>query len=167
MAYASDHVMHISFRREEFRMAFEKPFRVVFLASLLVVEPICIVSCGIVSPIVILAWLPLLTGMLAAIAVMVLSALFRFEVGPNGIECYDFWCQPQSTGWSEIRSVSTVSLLGLTYLCLHRDDNLRSIWVPAFVDREAQFDELLQMHAGYDHSVSRELRKLRGSDSAA
>lgn len=162
MAFASDQVMRISFRREEFRMAFEKPFRVVFLSSLLVVEPICIVYCGIENPIVILAWLPLLTGMLAAIAVLLLSTLFRFEIGPRGIACYDFWCHPQSTSWDEIGNVSTFSLLGLTYLRLHPREEGRTIWVPAFVDREPQFDELLQTHAGHDHPVSRQLRKLRG-----
>jgi hypothetical protein len=154
--------VHRSVRTEEFVISFAEPFRVVFLGTLLTLEAMCL-SAGAWGEWWLLAGvLPGLTFVLSALSVAVLVWRYRFSVGPEGISCYDFWCQPITTRWEAMHNLSRVWLPGLAYVRIGTQDRYRALWLPLFVDRLTPLAEIVELHAGLQHPLAIQLRREAG-----
>lgn len=159
-------VLHRSVRTEEFSISFAEPFRVVFFSTLLTLEGMCLSMGAAGEWWLLAAVIPVLTCLLSAFSVAILVWRYRFSVGPEGISCYDFWCQPLTTRWEAMREIKRVWLPGLAYLRINSDDRYRALWLPLFVARSDELRELVALHAGPRHPLtdrlSRELSQEEG-----
>ncbi|MFV0442114.1 MAG: hypothetical protein ACK5Q5_00935 [Planctomycetaceae bacterium] len=147
-------VIHRSVRTEEFSISFSEPFRIVFFGTLITLEAMCL-SVGAAGEWWLLAGvIPAMTSVFSALSVAILVWRYRFSVGPEGISCYDFWCQPLTTKWDEMREISRIWLPGLAYLRINTDDRYRALWLPLFVAQEDELRELVALHAGPRHPLT-------------
>jgi hypothetical protein len=147
-------VEHRSVRTEEFLISFSEPFRAVFLGTLITLEAMCF-SAGAAGEWWLLAGVvPGLTFLLSAVSVGIIVWRYRFSVGPEGISCYDFWCQPLTTRWDEMRSYTHIRLPGLAYARITTDDRFRALWLPLFVARFDDLCEIVALHAGPQHPLT-------------
>lgn len=156
---AADDYVRISFRHEEFRVAFSPPF-VVVLSCVLVLSETFFLLTGSLALHVMLLTLPLTVALLSAVAVGVACLLFKFEVGPDGIKGYDFWSRSHRTDWDSVAAVQRVSLLGLDYLRLDVRGSGRSIWIPLFVERYDLLEDLLSVYLDDAHQLHQKLDRV-------
>lgn len=153
-AIAPSGVLHLSFRTEEFQISFAEPFRIIFVASLATLELLAL-SAGAAGEWWLLAGaIPVLTALLSAISVAVIIWRYRFSVGPDGISCYDFWCQPLTTPWSDMQGLSRIWIPGLAYARITTSDRYRALWLPLFVSDLDALYELVAIHAGPQHPLA-------------
>lgn len=144
----SEGVVRISFREEAFQVRFQEPFRMTFFLTVLVGEVFLLYS-GSTSLIYPVLLVPLFAAVWCAVAILFVSWRYQFQIGPEGIECYDFWCQPQSTNWQSITGCRYVSGFGLEYLLISSTES-RPIWVPLFVERYDILRDLLVCYSNPD-----------------
>ena len=147
-------VLRFSVRTEEFQISFAEPFRMIFVGTLVTLEAMCLSAGAAGEWWLLLGVLPLLTAILTAISVAIIVYRYRFSVGPEGISCYDFWCQPLTTRWDEMRSVSRIWLPGIAYARITTADRFRALWLPLFVDDLETLRELVTLHAGVSHPLT-------------
>lgn len=144
--------VHISFRKEDFRVSFLAPFLVVFVSALLVCELFFIVT-GNNSFQVLFLLVPGIVLVLCSSAILIIQGRYKFDIGPDGISCYNFWCRPIETSWDSIEDWRVVRTAGLSYLQVSVRNTKETIWIPLFVKRELTLRKML---ATYTHN-SREL----------
>jgi len=151
----SEPCQRISFRREDFRLSFTKPFFTIFVIALLLAEAICLATdhCSFAVTLVIL---PSLVFVLCSLLMGFLRLRLRFEVGPNGIDCVDMWYRSHC-GWDEIHQFQLISLFGLSYLKVAVSHN-KAMWVPLFVNRSEMLEDLLLTYTHDDPRLTRVLR---------
>ncbi|MCA9054031.1 MAG: hypothetical protein KDA75_09355 [Planctomycetaceae bacterium] len=152
--FASAGVLRFSVRTEEFQISFAEPFRIISLGTLITLEVMCLSAGAAGEWWLLLGVLPALTAILSAISVAIIVYRYRFSVGPDGISCYDFWCQPLTTRWEDMQSVSRISLPGIAYARVTTNDRFRALWLPLFVDDLESLRELVTLHAGGSHPLS-------------
>lgn len=148
-------VIHRSVRTEEFSISFAEPFRIIFLGTLLTLEGMCLSAGAAGEWWLLVGVLPTLTCLLSALSVAVIIWRYRFSVGPDGISCFDFWCQPLTTRWEEMRSFSRIWLPGLNYARIATGDRFRALWLPLFVDDQAKLRDVVALHAGPHHPLTK------------
>lgn len=151
--------VRISFRHEEFRCLFSPPFTVVLVCVLFVSEAFFLLV-GTASLQVLLLLLPLTVVLLCATAVGLMCLMFKFEVGPAGIQGYDFWSRKHCIDWGTVSRVRHVSLLGLDYLRLEIHDSRRILWVPLFVERYDLLRDLLSIYLDESHDLREKLARV-------
>lgn len=142
-------------RTEEFSISFAEPFRIIFLGTLLTLEGMCLSAGAAGEWWLLLGVLPTLTCLLSALSVAVIIWWFRFSVGPEGLSCYDFWCQPLTTRWEEMRGFSRIWLPGLAYIRITSSDRYCALWLPLFVNELDQLRDLVALHAGPQHPLAK------------
>ncbi len=135
---------HISFRKEDFHVSFAQPFTLVFLCALTLSEVMFLFSENN-SLQVLLLILPMVVVVLCTLAVAFMCVKFKFVIGPDGIDCYDFWGRAHQASWGNICHYQSVSLLGLDYLKIDIKGD-RAIWLPLFVSRFTVLEELLETY---------------------
>lgn len=155
-------VVHRTVRTQEFLISFAEPFRIVFLGTLLALEAMCLSSGAAGEWWLLAGVLPGLTFLLSALSVGIIVWRYRFSVGPEGISCYDFWCQPLTTRWEEMRSFSHIWLPGLAYARITTGDRYRALWLPLFVADYDGLCELVALHTGPQHPLTLLLARGRG-----
>ena len=146
--------VRFSVRDETFRLSFAEPFRVIFAGTLLALEVLCIAAGAGREFWLTLGFVPTVTGMLSAAAVVVLICRYKFSVGPEGLACYDFWCRPMTTRWNDMGNVTPIRFPGLAYVRVTTSDHCRALWLPLFVSNPGGLQELVRVHAGPDHPLS-------------
>lgn len=151
--------LHRSVRTEEFLISFTEPFRAVFLGTLLTLEAMCLAAGAAGEWWLLTGVVPGLTLLLSALSVGVIIWRYRFTVGPEGIACYDFWCRPLTTRWSEMQQASLIWLPGLRYIRIPANDRYRALWLPLFVADPEGLLNLVEIHAGSTHPVTQLLRE--------
>lgn len=153
--HPADAAVRISFREEDFQIRFHEPFRLVFFCALAVSECFFFAA-GEVSYLVALVIGPAAIAALCGTAVAAMSWRYRFEIGPEGIDCYDAWCRPHRTGWNSVTGFRYVNYFGVDYLLVHNRDS-RAIWLPLFVDRYDVLRDMLITYAGPKHALAEQL----------
>lgn len=148
----SDDVIHISFRREDFHISFGHPFLLVFAATLLLSE-VLFVSIGNDSQQILFLVLPGLVTILCATAIALLKIRCIIQVSRDGIACYDVWSRPQRISWDVVQHVERVQSVGFSYLKVSARGSGKAFWVPMFVSRERQMEELLTLYLGANAPV--------------
>lgn len=159
MGFRED-VIHISVRRENFRVTFLHPFLVVFCSALLVCECFFLLI-GHSGSQVAFVIIPGIVLLLCVAAVVILQMRFQVGMGPEGIRCYDFWCRPLQTDWEQIRDVRVVRTAGLEYLQVLLMGNSRSIWIPLFVYRSRLLKSLMLTYTRHSCELQQKLAHLR------
>ena len=80
--------VHISFRKEDFRVSFLAPFLVVFVSALIVCEVFFILT-GNNSSQVLFLLVPGIVLVLCSAAILIIQGRYKFDLGPDGISCYN------------------------------------------------------------------------------
>ena len=138
----SDDVIHVSFRREDFRIAFGPPFLLVFAATLALSEALFIYLGNDARHILFLV-LPVLVTVLCVVAISLMTIRSAFQLSRDGIACYDLWSRPHATSWDVVQDVQRVQSVGFSYLKITLRDKKQVIWLPLFVSRASRLEELL------------------------
>ena len=146
--------VRFSVRTEIFSISFHEPFRAIFWSTLFTLEILTYSAGAIDEYWLVFGVLPAVTGVLAAVGVGILVWRYKFSIGPQGIDCYDFWCRPMGTRWEDMISASKFSLPGLAYARIIVRGQSRAIWLPLFVDDFREMHELVELHAGTDHPLA-------------
>lgn len=139
---SSPHAIRISFRKEDFQFAVQRPLWPVALGAVLVGEAVCLATrqAPILDRVFIL---PAAVLSLCAATLWVMSRLYTLRIGPDGIGWHDFWRHRRQTPWSAIRRARVVNVLGLQYLLLRTDRGRTTVWIPLFVTHYPQLRDLL------------------------
>jgi hypothetical protein len=159
LMHAADEYVRISFRHEDFRVAFAAPFGLTFVWVLVVAEASLLLLEG-ADLLGLLVVIPITAVLVSAVATGLICLLLRFEVGPEGIKGYDFWSRPYRTEWESITHVRPVSMLGLAYLRFDVRGSRRSIWMPLFVERPDLLQDLLTTYMDDAHQLHDRLKRL-------
>ena len=157
MALIDEDFLRISLRSEPFRISFEEPFRAVFGLALIGAVG-WFVSQGITHYVILGLLVPVVTGVLSAIGIEILRRQYLFQVGPEGLTCYNFWGFKRTIPWATMRIVRRFDLFGLTYLRIQADQLRSEIWLPLFVDRYALLLDLVGAHVDDQHPLMVQLR---------
>lgn len=161
MALIDEDYHRISLRTENFRISFEEPFRVVF--GLAVIGAVAgFVIQGTTNFVVLGLFVPLSTGLLAAAGIEILRRRYRFQVGPEGISCYNFWGFKRTIAWQRIQAVREFRLFGLEYFRIEADGLRSDIWLPLFIDHESVLVDLIQAHASAPHPLASAILRRSG-----
>ena len=153
-----ENVIPLSFRREDFRVAMGRPFWPVCIGALLASEALQILP-GTASLHVLVFVVPIAVIVLCALILMLMAMLYRVEVGPEGIHCYDVWSRPRHASWSTITRARMVRLFGLDYLVIHSQDRRRPLWIPMFVSRDHLFRDMLITYTDATHGLQQKLEQ--------
>lgn len=153
MALIDEDYLRISLRTEEFRISFEEPFRVVF--GLAVVGAVGgFLMQGIRNYVILGLVVPVITGAMAAIGIEILRRRYRFQIGPEGICCYNFWGLKRTIPWQQIRAVRPFRMFGLNYLRIEAEGLRSDIWLPLFVDQDRVLADLVLAHVSAPHPLA-------------
>lgn len=152
----NDECVHISFRKEDFRVSFLEPFLTVFCSALIVSELFFLISDNN-SQLVLLILVPTIVLLLCCTATFILQAFFRFDLGPEGIHSFDLWCRPQLTAWDAIRDIRRVRSAGLEYLQIVVQGRPEVIWIPLFVKRDLVLRSMLMTYTHHSLPLTRKL----------
>lgn len=155
----SGQFLRISFRKEDFQVAFLRPFLLIFLSALTICEIFFLIS-GNSSHAVVFVILPTLVTLLCTAAVSLLQARYKFGLGPAGIRCYDFWCRPQSTAWEDVADIKLVNTAGLEYLQIVSKTTTRPIWLPLFVRRDSVLRQMLMTYTHHSLELNQKLESI-------
>lgn len=151
--------IHLSFRKEDFRVTFLAPFLVIFLSALAVSELFFILSGN--NDFQTLALLvPGIVLVLCSSAVLIIQSRYKFDVGPEGIHCYNFWCRPIETSWDSIEDLKLVKTAGLSYLQVFVRGNSQTIWIPMFVKRDLALKNLIVTYTHQSRDIHSKLTKI-------
>jgi hypothetical protein len=148
-------------RTQEFQISFMEPFRVVLAGALLALEAVSIATEGFSDLWLLLGVLPAVTAVLSAISIGLIVWQYRFTVGPEGIQCYDFWCRPVTTRWEEMQWVRRIWLPGMAYARIGGGPRQRSLWLPLFGTRAEELEQLVALQAGDRHPLTQLLASQR------
>lgn len=148
----SNGIVRISVRTEDFHVDFGETFRMVFFAALFLVESFFLLT-GNSTPLLMVIILPTLVAVLCMTIVAPMVLRFKFEIGPEGIDCFDIWCRPHRTPWSAVQECRVIKFLGLAYLRVVVRDSRRAIWLPLFVRRYDLLRDLLISYAPAEHHL--------------
>lgn len=152
MALIDEDYLRISLRTEEFRISFEEPFRVVFgLAVIGAVGGFFLQ--GVTSYVVLGLFVPLVTGCMSAAGIEILRRRYKFQIGPEGISCYNFWGFKRTIPWTGIETVRPFRIFGLEYLRITATGLRSDIWLPMFVDYESVLTDLIRAHVDDPHPL--------------
>lgn len=153
MALIDEDYLRISLRTEEFRISFEEPFRVVF--GLAVIGGVCgFMLQGVSNYVVLGLFVPLTTGFMSAVGIEILRRRYLFQVGPEGISCYNFWGLKRTIPWDSIQVVRPFRMFGLEYLRIEASGLRSDIWLPMFVDQECVLADLILAHVSEPHPLA-------------
>ena len=161
MALIDEDYLRISLRTEDFRISFEEPFRVVFGLALIGAMGGFLIQ-GVSNYVVLGLVVPLITGVMAAIGIEILRRQYRFQIGPEGISCYNFWGFKRLIVWDSIQAAKPFRLFGLEYLRITAKGLRSDIWLPMFVDHEAVLLDLILAHVGEPHPLAACLSRRSG-----
>lgn len=153
MALIDEDYLRISLRTEEFRISFEEPFRVVF--GLAVIGAVGgFLMQGVANYVVLGLVVPLITGVMSAVGIEILRRRYKFQVGPEGVSCYNFWGLKRTIPWDSIQVVRPFKMFGLEYLRIEATGLRSDIWLPMFVDHERVLADLILAHASEPHPLA-------------
>lgn len=155
----NEECIHICFRKENFRVSFLEPFVIVFVAAMIVCEAFFVLM-GNSSPQVLFVFVPVTVSSLCTIAILFLQSRYKFGLGPDGIECYDFWCRPSNAGWDEVQDIRLVRTAGLEYLQIFMNDRSQAIWIPLFVKRYSTLQQLMMTYTHHSFVLHDKLTKI-------
>ena len=159
MALIDEDYLRISVRSEAFRISFEEPFRAVFGLALIGAVG-WFVSQGITHYVILGLLVPVVTGILSAVGIEFLRRQYLFQVGPEGLTCYNFWGFKRTIPWSSMRSVRLFQLLGLRYLRIEAGQLRSDIWLPLFVEKYDVLVDLVGAHVDENHPLMVQLRQM-------
>jgi hypothetical protein len=161
MALIDEDYLRISLRTEEFRISFEEPFRVVFgLAVIGAVSGFLLQ--GVSNYVVLGLFVPLVTGGMSAAGIEILRRRYKFQIGPEGISCYNFWGLKRTIPWGGIEAVRPFRMFGLEYLRIEATGLRSDIWLPMFVDHEPVLTDLIFAHVNDPHPLATCLARRAG-----
>ena len=146
-------IIRVSFRREDFRVAFLPPFLLAATISLLLSECLFAFTGGH-SRQVLLVVVPFLVVVFCSFAILLLRASSLFQVSRQGIDRFDLWHRTRHTDWDAVTDAQFVETIGLPYLKLCLRDSAQVIWLPMFVNNSQALRDLLALHL--PDSISRE-----------
>ncbi len=152
MALIDEEYVRISLRTHVFSMRFEEPFRMVFGLTV-IGSVILFVSQGLTNAVFLGLGLPVLTGLLSAVAVWILNRRYTFEIGPVGLTCYNFWGVKKVVPWNEMATVRPVAAFGLSYLRIKSQRLTSEIWLPLFVQQLPLLQDLIAAHTHELHPL--------------
>ncbi len=161
MALIDEDYLRISLRSQAFRISFEEPFRVVFGLAL-IGTVVWFWSQGVTQYVILGLVVPVVTGILSAIGIEFLRRRYMFQVGPEGLTCYNFWGFQKTIPWQSIQQVRRFQLFGLSYLRIEADQQRSDIWLPLFVDRYNVLVDLVGAHVDEYHPLAIQLKLVSG-----
>lgn len=153
MALIDEDYLRISLRTEDFRISFEEPFRVVFGLAVIGAVGGFLLQ-GVSNYVVLGLFVPLITGFMAAAGIEILRRRYRFQIGPEGISCYNFWGFKRTIAWDSMTAAKPFRLFGLEYLRISALGLRSDIWLPLFVDHEAALADLILAHVTQPHPLA-------------
>lgn len=133
-------VIRICVREEYFHTRIFEPFRLVFLGVLILSEVLATAQ-GSLAWYVYWAAIPGFAAAYSMAAVFLCTHWFRYHIGPDGIEGYDFWGRSRCS-WQSIKRCRRINFFGVEYLLISGRSQ-RNVWVPLCVDRYDTFRRLL------------------------
>ena len=138
-------IVHVSFRRENFRISFLQPFLLIFLSALILSELVFTMS-GNTNRFVLLVVLPTLVSFFCVTAVALLKLRCKIQVSRDGIDCFDLWSRSHRIRWDSIADVKLIRTAGLPYLKLALQGRTRGVSLPLFVSRPQVLKEVMTLY---------------------
>lgn len=158
-----DDTIRISVRHEDFRVDLARPFIPVAIGALVASELFFILR-GTSSLQMLLIGVPVAVMLTCGAILMLMCLRYKFEVGPEGIDSFDFLRRVHRTPWDAVQSIQFFSLFGLDYLVVRVEGHRRALWIPLFVTRYELLRDLLVTYADASHRLA---DKLEQFDNAA
>ena len=151
-------VVKLTFRDDEFEMTFYEPFRMVFVGAQLAAFIFIAIDASFEIAMMLGLALAPVTGILCWISTKLMTARFKFHVGPDGIACMNIWCKNQLARWDQIERVETFNFVGMHYLRIWATGDYWPIWLPLFIKQRTHFDNLVESYVGPNHDLVTKLK---------
>lgn len=94
----------------------------------------------------------------AVVSTLIATRIYAFRVTSVGIEGRTFWSQPKFLAWEDMASARVVYMGPLRFARVFPRDGSSSLWVPLFIKKRAEFEEMVARFGTTSHPLFPHLR---------
>jgi hypothetical protein len=151
---------------ESFRVSFWWLFGYVAVISVALGVPLAlaiVIGLGFRPPpdVLLVAVLGAIAGadVLAFLALLGVVALYKVQVGADGLRAFTFWGRYRKVPWGDVLSARPVNFLGMRSIRAPTAGPGAPLWIPLFLRDLDGFCALVRRHAGPEHPLARALHQ--------